>query len=321
MSVTLRRHPRSVTASLNRQIDILARRQLGLVSTRQLNELGFAKKARARAVASGRLIRFRRGVYQLPGRQPTWETAVMAAVLAAGPRAVASHLTAARLWNLEPDRSPKSAGAIHITAPGLLRIRGVVAHVREIPPAHRSRAGSVPVTSVARTLVDLAEHFDAERLGRCTDEALRRRIVALNDLRQVYEATRGPGRRRLAAVKEVLAARVPGFDPGANDWERRMDDLWDSLGLPQSVRQYEIRCGSRSYRVDRAIVDLRLAVEWVGTEYHGQVGRFRRDRKRISDLALAGWDVIEVATDWSEKRVQRTVMAKVQERRRLLRAS
>lgn len=179
----------------------------------------------------------------------------------------------------------------------------------------------MPVTSVARTLVDLADHFDAERLGRCTDEALRRRIVTLKDLRQVYEATRGPGRRRLAAISQVLAARVPGFDPGANDWERRMDDLWDSLGLPQSVRQYEIRCGNRTYRVDRAIVDLHLAVEWVGTEYHGQVGRFRRDRKRISDLAMAGWDVIEVTTDWTEKRVQRTVMAKVQERRRLLSAS
>lgn len=315
------RHPRVVSGVLNRQVDMLARRQLSLVSARQLSELGFTKIARARAAADGRLIRIRHGVYQLPGRQPTWETAVMAAVLAVGPGAVASHLTASRLWKLEPDRRPEPVGVIHLTADRSVRAQGIVAHTRALPPAHRSRVGVIPVTSPALTLVDLADFFDAERLGRCTDEALRRRIVTLDDVRQLYEATRGPGRRRLGAINEVLAARVPGFDPGANDWERQMDDRWDELGLPPAVRQHEIRCGNRAYRVDRAIVEQRLAVEWVGTEYHGQVARFRRDRKRISDLAMAGWDVIEVTADWTAERVRRTVLAKVAERRRLLSAS
>jgi very-short-patch-repair endonuclease len=308
-------------AAKHRQIDQLARRQLGLASTHQLEELGFGRRSRARAVASGRLVRFRRGVYLMAGRQPTWETAVMAAVLAAGTPTVASHLTAARVWGLEPDRQAGPPGAIHLTAPSDIRIAGVVAHVRDLPPAHRVRRGAIPVTSVARTLIDLSECFDAERLGRCTDEALRRRMVTLDGLRRLYAVSRGPGRRRLAAIRQVLNERIPGFDPGANDWERAMDDLWDSLELPTAARQHEIRCGNRTYRVDRAIIELRLAVEWVGTEYHGQVGRFRRDRKRISDLALAGWDVIEVTADWTAERVKRTVIAKAAERRRLLAAS
>ena len=306
---------------VNRRVDLFGRRQFGLLSARQLTELGFDGKARTRAVADGRLVRLRYGVYQLPGRQPTWETAVMAAVLAARTPAVASHLTAARVWGLEPERRPGPPDAIHLTAPSDIRIAGVVAHIRNLPPAHRVRRGAIPVTSVARTLIDLSECFDAERLGRCTDEALRRGIVTLDGLRRLYAVSRGPGRRRLAAIRQVLNERIPGFDPGANDWERAMDDLWDSLELPTAARQYEIRCGNRTYRVDRAIIELRLAVEWVGTEYHGQVGRFRRDRKRISDLALAGWDVIEVTADWTAERVKRTVMAKAAERRRLLAAS
>ncbi len=310
------------------QIDLLARRQLCLITARQLAETGLSDRSIARAVAAGRLVRFRRGVYLLPGHQPTWETAVMAAVLAAGEPAVASHLTAVRLWALEPDRKayPETApeAAIHLSALRAVRLPGVSAHRRNVPPTQRSRAGQsgqVPVTSVARTLVDLSADFDAERLGRCVDEALRRRIVSLSQLTSVYGAARGPGRRRLSSIHQVLAERVPGFDPGANDWERKMDDLWDEMGLPQAVRQYEIRCGNRTYRVDRAIVELRLAVEWVGVEYHGQVGRFRRDRCRISDLALAGWDLVEVTSDWSEERIKRTVLAKAEERRRLLQAS
>ena len=68
------------------------------------------------------------------------------------------------------------------------------------------------------------------------------------------------------------------------------------------------------YRVDRAVVDLRLAVEWVGSEFHGQRGRYSRDRLRISDLVQAGWDVLEVTPNWTPERLQRTVLAKVAER-------
>jgi hypothetical protein len=99
-----------------------------------------------------------------------------------------------------------------------------------------------------------------------------------------------------------------------------MDRLWDELGLPAAQCQYWIRTGGQRYRVDRAIPELLLAVEWVGAEYHAQTGRYRRDRLRISDLALAGWEVIEVTPGWTPHRLRRTVMAKVAERRLLARA-
>jgi hypothetical protein len=62
-------------------------------------------------------------------------------------------------------------------------------------------------------------------------------------------------------LQQVLAERVAGFDPGANDWELRMDRLWDALALPAARRQHVIVTEGGRYRVDRAVVDLRLAVE------------------------------------------------------------
>ena len=277
-----------------------------------------ARGARDKALSAGRLESVRPGVYLLPGVQPTWDTAVMAAVLAAGPDAVASHGTAVILWRLFDGPPPTQfEREIHLTVPRQRRLEGVVVHRHVLTARERARRRSVPVTSVARTLFDLASLVDAEQLGRCTDEALRRRILNLRELDRILDLHRGGGRRRLAPVCQVLAERLPGYDPGANAWEKEMDRQWDLLGLPTAQRQYWIVTAGGRYRLDRAIPELRLGVEWVGEEFHGQKGRFARDRIRISDLVQMGWDVVEVAPGWTSERIRRTVLAKVAERGRL----
>jgi hypothetical protein len=303
------------------QLDRIGRRQRSLVTTNQLNSIGMGRGAQAKAVAAGRLTRVRRGVYLLAGVQPTWDTVILAAVLAAGPDAVASHWTAARIWGLFDNVQPDGAmQAIHVTAAGSHLLDGVQVHRRPLDRRERDRHRAVPVTSVARTLFDLASVMDAQNLGRCTDEALRRGLLDLGELQRLSDLHRGGGRRRLRPLRQVLAERLPGFDPGANDWEQRMDRLWDELGLPAAVRQHRVTANGCHYRVDRAIPELRLAVEWVGNEFHGQRGRFARDRIRISNLVLAGWDVVEVTPEWTTGRLQATVLAKVADRERLLRA-
>lgn len=302
-----------------RRLDRIGRSQRGLVTTKQLDEIGMGRAAREKATSAGRLTRVRRGVYLLPGVQPTWETAALAAVLAAGPGAVASHWTAARVWDLFDNSQPHAATlSLHVTAPQERRLEGVDLHRRQLDGRERARRRAVPVTSVARTLFDLASVMDAERLGRCTDEALRRGLLNLRELHRLLEVHCGGGRRRLRPLRQVLAERLPGFDAGANAWEQRMDRLWDELGLPKAVRQYRVRAKGCWYRLDRAIPELRLAVEWVGNEFHGQRGRFARDRIRISNLVQVGWDVIEVTPEWTTPRIKATVLAKVAERRRLL---
>ncbi len=297
-------------------LDRLAARQLGLITSEQLGAIGFGRPARDGALSAGKLRPVRKGVYRLPGVALTWESAVLAAVLAAGPGAVASHLSAAELWELFDGWVPAGRrDVIHLVGPRQRHLSGVQLHRLRVDGRDRTRRGLVPVTSPARTIFDLASVFDAEALGRCTDEALRRRLLTLTELRRLFDRHAGAGRRRLGPLRVVLGDRVPGFDPGANSWEQQMDRQWEQLGLPAAVRQHTIRVGGRRYRVDRAIPELKLAVEWVGTEFHSLNGRFVRDRMRISDLVQSGWDVVEVTPHWTPKRLRATVLAKVAERR------
>jgi hypothetical protein len=301
-----------------RHLDRIGRSQRGLITSAQLQQLGLGRSGRYWALAGGRLTPIRRGVYLLPGVQISWDTSVLAAVLAAGPDAVASHLTAAHLWDLFDGRPLTDTNeSIHLTGSSQHHLGGVDMHRTHLDPKERSTRHQVSVTSAARTIFDLASVIDATLLGRCTDEALRRRVLTLREIHRLVELHRGPGRRRLDPLYEVLAERLPGYDPGANEWEQRMDRLWDELCLPAAQRQYRIVAGGRRHRVDRAIPDLRLAVEWVGNEYHGQVSRFAQDRIRISDLVQSGWDVLEITPGWTAARLRGTVLAKVAERRRL----
>jgi hypothetical protein len=304
-------------ARLLREMDRIGCSQRGLITAAQLEALDLGHSGRHWAVVTGRMTRVRQGVYLLAGVQPTWETIVLAAVLAAGPAVVASHVTAARLWGVLDGRpSDPVPPAIHLIAPRVRRHDGVIVHRQRLTDRDRARRWSVPVTSPARTLFDLSSMVDADGLGRSTDEALRRGLLDLAQLRRTYDEHGGGGRRGLGPLQQVLSERIVGFDPGANDWERRMDDLWDQLGLPAAPRQYVIVTKGARYRVDRAVVDLRIAVEWAGNEFHGQRSRYSRDRLRISDLVQAGWDVVEVTPNWTPERVRRTVLAKVAQRER-----
>ena len=188
-------------------LDRIAGRQLGLVTADQLHGIGFGRAGRECALESRRLHPVRKGVYRLPGVVPTWETAVLAAALAAGPEAVASHLSAAHLWRLFD--GPEIAGAraaIHVTAPGQHRLSGVRLHRGSLDSRERARHRSVPITTPARTLFDLASIVSADQLGRCTDDALE---APASEPRGVTASLRAACRRRPSPTA-APALRVGG---------------------------------------------------------------------------------------------------------------
>jgi hypothetical protein len=177
------------------------------------------------------------------------------------------------------------------------------------------------VTTVSRTLLDLATQLDAHHLGRLVDDALRSRLVTLRELERVSSVTFGATTRRRSGAWGVLAAvedRRSGPGPGANAWEERMDRAWDRMGLPVAARQHWIRTPHGSYCVDRALVELKIAIEWNGYEYHGQRGRFDRDSDRRGHLLEAGWLVLDFTSRSSIEHIRRTVLAAVAQRRQVL---
>ena len=93
-----------------------------------------------------------------------------------------------------------------------------------------------------------------------------------------------------------------------------MDDLYDSLGLPAAARQHEIATPNGTYRVDRAIVEMRIAIEWNGYRWHGQRTLFDPDADRGADLASVGWQLLGFTTKTTPERLRRAVLGAVAER-------
>lgn len=301
----------------NQRLDRLAAAQHGVASTEQLRALGFDRAAQARAVASHRIVSERRGVVRVGGAPRTWESHLLATVLAAGGDAAASHLSAARLWRLVEPGTDWWSSRLEVSSARSLVLDGVTTHRRPVAPAERAVRFGVPVTSVGRTLLDLGSTMDVATLGAATDEALRRQLVpmaALERLVRSVTSTRGRYPGGATALASVLADRGSSYRPGANAWELRMDRLWDEWGLPPAARQYWIRTPHGAFRPDRAIVELRIAVDWNGYEYHGSRSRFDADSDRRADLIAAGWWPLDFTSRSSPERICRTVKALVAER-------
>jgi predicted transcriptional regulator of viral defense system len=140
----------------------LADRQHGVVATWQLVALGLTHDEVRYRARIGRLHRMYRGVYAVGYRKLTPKGHRMAAVLAYGPEAVLSHQTAAAQWDIG-----YPSAKFHVTTPTSRRSRPKIrAHRAVLHPEDLTVKDGIPVTSVARTLLDLAATFSHERLAR-----------------------------------------------------------------------------------------------------------------------------------------------------------
>ena len=275
-----------------------ATRQWGVVSISHLYELGFTKPAVGRMVAAGRLHRVYRGVYAVGHRSLPLHARVMAAVLAAGPRAVASHSTAA--WLHEIRRGHR--GWIHVTVEGdgRRRRRGFRLHLtRELHEEDVTEVGRIPCTSLARTLLDEADILDRKQLERRIEEAERREVLDGRTLDRV--CARANGRRavtKLRAAREVVAPEPPKT---RSDLELDFRDFCRAHGIPEPAFNAWIV----GQEVDAAWLEQKVAVELDSYEYHRGRAAFERDRERSSALAAAKWRPIRVTGRRMERDAER----------------
>ena len=183
----------------------LAVRQHGVVAHWQLIALGLSPSAIHRRIADGRLKSLHRGVYALGAidRRGRW----MAVVLAGGEGALLSHRDAAMLWELRETRR----SAIDITVLGTSRRsrpRLTIHSAAALHPHDRAEVDGIPVTSVSRTLLDLAEVVAPTQLRRAYEAAERHRSLDAGALSELI--ARSNGRRGLAALVALL-----DYDPAA----------------------------------------------------------------------------------------------------------
>ncbi|HEX3360891.1 MAG TPA: type IV toxin-antitoxin system AbiEi family antitoxin domain-containing protein, partial [Solirubrobacterales bacterium] len=278
----------------------LAERQHGVVTKRQLEALGFVRSTIPLWANEGRLHRVHRGVYAVGHMAISWEGRCLAAVLAR-PGAVASHKTAAWIYGLLRSRP----GTIHLTAPTRQRAkRDFVVHFARLVPEDVRTMNGIPVTSPARTVLDLAPDESLRDLGRllrrADDNELldRRRFEAL-----LSRAGGHPGRGKLAAA---LRAYKPEQAVLRSDLEKRFRDLVLAAGLLRPQTNVVVE----GYELDAYWEAEGFAVELDVYATHGSPTSFEEDRKREDDLLLAGIELIRV-TDVRLDREPRETIAHV----------
>jgi len=269
----------------------IARRQHALITFDQALAAGLSHGQVRRRIRSGEWSTVRPGVYAINGAPPTWLQTVAAVTLSSGPQVWASHETAGALWSMPG----VGDDAIHVVT-GLdrrVRLAGVRGHRSgTLFGADLTNHQRIPVTTPARSLVDLSARLSYRQLGLAVDDALRRRLMTLESLQRcVARLSEAPGRRRVV-LHELLADRLPGYDPGDSDLETRVLRVCVANGFPPPVQQYRIRLGGRTFRIDLAYPLWRLAIELDGWEFHRTRTAFDDDRARANLLVAQGWALI-----------------------------
>lgn len=272
------------------EITVLAAAQHGLVTGAQIAATGAGRRTVTRAVTAGRLRRVRPSVFVVAGTPPSVWRPLMAACLAAGTRAVASHRSAGGLLGL-PGILP---GAVELTVSGpALRLSGARCHTTALlDPADVVGVAGFQATSAVRTIIDLAGSVHPTLLSTMVAEATRRRLCSDAALGRRLAELGGSGRAGTVALRAVLAAREGG-DSGLEDrWLRQLADG----GLRPPALQHQVVAGRRVLVVDFAWPEERVGVEVDGWAVHRERAVWDRDHDKANAYAEAGWTVLFVTS-------------------------
>jgi very-short-patch-repair endonuclease len=269
-----------------RAIARLAARQRGVITRAQLLEAGLTRNAIDNWLKSARLHSLYRGVYLLGHAHSIEGARELGAVLACGPGAVLSHRSAAALWRLLPD----AGDDVDITVVGHncglkpgIRLHRVAALDR----SDVRRLGGIPVTSPARTILDLSAVVAPRELERAFAEVHARRLAHRNQLLPLL--ARCSGRRGARALRTLIDDdAAPALT--RSEAEERLLALIRAAELP--APEANVRIGR--HEVDFLWRDHGLVVEVDGFRFHSSRSAFERDRLRDAELGGMGYRVMRI---------------------------
>jgi very-short-patch-repair endonuclease len=274
------------------RIGALAAGQHGVAARWQLVELGLGRRAIGHRLACGRLHEVHRGVYAVGHRVLSRDGRWLAAVLAVGPDAVLSHRSAAALWRVRQT----SRARVEVTVPRRLRSRpGIEVHRAQLAADEVTVEHSIPVTTVARTLLDLAAVLRARHLERAVNEAEVLQLADATSLTALVD--RYPRRRGVPAIRQILAAGVGWVT--RSELERDFHAFVAEHQLPHPIFNARVEPVGE---VDVVWPEAQLIVELDGRATHGTAAAFERDRERDRTLQANGWRVVRIT--WRQLRDQ-----------------
>lgn len=257
----------------------LAERQWGVVSRRQLLDGGLSEAGIGRWIGRGHLHRVHRGIYALGHARLSVEGHLVAALLRAGPGAALSHRTAAWWWEIDT----VVPSTIHVSTPGKCGSwRGVVVHhPRRV---ERVRRRGLPVTSVERTLLDLAAALPGARLRKALADAEYQGLLDITAVERIL----GRGHRGVPALRAALEHHLPELARTRSELEERFLLLCEGAGIATP----EVNTMVEGFLVDALWRDQGLVVELDGHAAHARPAAVERDRHRDLGLRSAGYVVL-----------------------------
>ena len=248
----------------------LASRQHGVVTRRELLAAGMQPGQIQRRVRSGALTRVHPGVYRVGHAAPSMEATYLAAVKACGDRSLLAGRAAARLHRLFRSWQPPP----EVITPNDRRLQGIVIRRTEVVPDDATTHRGIPITTVPRTLVDLAAVLSPSHLARAVHEASVLHDLDPDDVEVVLSRRHNwPGSREL---RRVLHGDVPVT---LSRLESRFLQRLRVARLPQPVV---------NARVDGRWPDHRLTVELDGYRYHRTRHAWEQDRAREREARARG---------------------------------
>lgn len=218
----------------------------------------------------------------------------MAAVLASGPDAVLSHWSAAALWMIRPN----SRSIIDVTDPVKSRTwDGIRRHHKVLPPDEVTMVDGIPVTSVPRTIFDLAATEPAEVVESLIREM---EFLELRDQLSLWDLVRRYPRRRGVRRVQVALERIHGEPEGRkrSRLEERFAPFLRRHHLPLPRFNDSIVLGAKRYEVDCHWPGTGEIVELDGWQGHKTRTAFREDRARDRKLRAAGYGVTRLT--WNQ---------------------
>ena len=263
----------------------LARKQHGVVTRGQLETLGLSPDQVDRRIAALGLTVVHRGVLALGTGDLTIEGKWKAATLRVGSDSFISHFAAAGGLGIHP----WSGGIIDVTVPRRVSTpAGIRIHRAAIPADERWSIKGIPLTSPARTILDLASRLETRQVERLITEAHVARLPLHPSLATLID--RYPGRRGLGTLRAALATFEESPAWTRNDFEERFFDFLDRHGFPRPQTNVDIETRIGTLNVDYAWPAERLIIELDGFGAHGTRPAFRRDRRRDRAIRIAGWN-------------------------------